>query len=87
MLCGLIYQVKAQFQCQAIYLSKEKKPKENHLNNGPKTTTYLGSSPIESFYLNASIYGLDNSKQKKNKKLSDMLEMIMSCIYLLENYL
>ena len=55
---------------------KRKFSKEYHLDNGAKTTTHLGSSPIESFYLNASIYDLDKFEAKRRiKKLSDMLEI------------
>ena len=69
--------MKVQFWFQDTYLSEEKKIfKKHNLNNGSKTTTYLGSSTIESFYLNASIYDLDKFEAKKRiKKLSDMLEI------------
>ena len=42
---------------------------------GQKQQLIWDLPPIESFYLNASIYDLDKFEAKKNKKLSDMLEI------------
>ena len=90
MLCGLIYPSEGSI-IVAGYLPfrrKEKTLEENNLNNGSKTTTNLGSSSIESFYLNASIYDLDKFEAKEElKNYQICLKLILSFIYLLENYL
>ena len=78
MLCGLIYPTAG-----SIFVSGNLpfKRKENFLKNitlimGQKQQLIWDLPPIESFYLNASIYDLDKFEAKKRiKKLSEMLEI------------
>ena len=78
MLCGLIYPSEGQILVSG-YLPYKRK--ENFLKNitlimGQKQQLIWDLPPIESFYLNASIYDLDQNEAKRRiKKLSDMLEI------------
>ena len=78
MLCGLIYPSSGSILVSG-YLPYRRK--ENFLKNitlimGQKQQLIWDLPPIESFYLNASIYDLDKSEAKRRiKKLSDMLEI------------
>ena len=78
MLCGLIYPSEGSISVSG-YLPYRRK--ENFLKNitlimGQKQQLLWDLPPIESFYLNASIYDLDKLEAKKRiKKLSDMLEI------------
>ena len=55
---------------------KRKFLKKYHFNNGPKQQLIWDLPPIESFYLNASIYDVDKFEAKRRiKKLSEMLEI------------
>jgi len=78
MLCGLIYPSKGSISVSG-YLPFRRK--ENFLKNitlimGQKQQLIWDLPPIESFYLNASIYDLDKFEAKRRiKKLSDMLEI------------
>ncbi len=78
MLCGLIYPSEGSILVSG-YLPYRRK--ENFLKNitlimGQKQQLIWDLPPIESFYLNASIYDLDKFEAKKRiKKLSDMLEI------------
>jgi ABC-2 type transport system ATP-binding protein len=78
MLCGLIYPSKGSISVSG-YLPFRRK--ENFLKNitlimGQKQQLIWDLPPIESFYLNASIYDLDKYEAKRRiKRLSDMLEI------------
>ncbi len=78
MLCGLIYPSEGSVLVSG-YLPYRRK--ENFLKNitlimGQKQQLIWDLPPIESFYLNASIYDLDKFEAKRRiKKLSDMLEI------------
>ena len=78
MLCGLIYPSEGSISVSG-YLPYRRK--ENFLKNitlimGQKQQLLWDLPPIESFYLNASIYDIDKLEAKKRiKKLSDMLEI------------
>jgi len=78
MLCGLIYPTEGSISVSG-YLPYRRK--ENFLKNitlimGQKQQLLWDLPPIESFYLNASIYDLDKLEAKKRiKKLSEMLEI------------
>jgi len=78
MLCGLIYPSEGSILVSG-YLPYKRK--ENFLKNitlimGQKQQLIWDLPPIESFYLNASIYDLDKYEAKKRiKKLSEMLEI------------
>jgi len=78
MLCGLIYPSKGSILI-SDYLPLRRK--ENFLKKitlimGQKQQLIWDLPPIESFYLNASIYDLDKYEAKRRiKKLSDMLEI------------
>ena len=78
MLCGLIHPSEGSVLVSG-YLPYRRK--ENFLKNitlimGQKQQLIWDLPPIESFYLNASIYDLDKYEAKKRiKKLSDMLEI------------
>ena len=78
MLCGLIYPSEGSI---IVSGSIPYKRKENFLKNitlimGQKQQLIWDLPPIESFYLNASIYDLDKFEAKRRiKKLSDMLEI------------
>ena len=78
MLCGLIYPSNGSILVSG-YLPFRRK--ENFLKNitlimGQKQQLIWDLPPIESFYLNASIYDLDKVEAKKRiKKLSEMLEI------------
>ena len=78
MLCGLIYPSKGSIIVSGNLPFRRK---ENFLKNitlimGQKQQLIWDLPPIESFYLNASIYDIDKFEAKKRiKKLSDMLEI------------
>ena len=78
MLCGLIYPSEGSILVSG-YLPYRRK--DNFLKNitlimGQKQQLIWDLPPIESFYLNASIYDLDEYEAKRRiKKLSDMLEI------------
>ena len=78
MLCGLIYPSEGEISVSG-YLPYRRK--ENFLKNitlimGQKQQLIWDLPPIESFYLNASIYDIDKFEAKKRiKQLSDMLEI------------
>ena len=78
MLCGLIYPSEGSISVSG-YLPYKRR--ENFLKNitlimGQKQQLLWDLPPIESFYLNASIYDIDKFEAKKRiKKLSDMLEI------------
>ena len=78
MLCGLIYPSEG-FISVSGYLPYKRK--ENFLKNitlimGQKQQLIWDLPPIESFYLNASIYDVEKTEAKRRiKKLSDMLEI------------
>ena len=78
MLCGLIYPSEGSISVSGNVPYKRK---ENFLKNitlimGQKQQLIWDLPPIESFYLNASIYDLDKFEAKRRiKKLSDMLEI------------
>ncbi len=78
MLCGLIYPSSGSILVSG-YLPYRRK--ENFLKNitlimGQKQQLIWDLPPIESFYLNASIYDLDKFEAKKRiKNLSEMLEI------------
>ena len=78
MLCGLIYPSEGSILVSG-YLPYRRK--ENFLKNitlimGQKQQLIWDLPPIESFYLNASIYDLDKFEAKRRiKNLSDMLEI------------
>ena len=78
MLCGLIYPSEGSILVSGYLPFKRK---ENFLKNitlimGQKQQLIWDLPPIESFYLNASIYDIDKFEAKKRiKKLSEMLEI------------
>ena len=78
MLCGLIYPSRGSILVSGYLPFKRK---ENFLKNitlimGQKQQLIWDLPPIESFYLNASIYDLDKFEANRRiKKLSDMLEI------------
>ena len=78
MLCGLIYPSEGSILVSGCLPFRRK---ENFLKNitlimGQKQQLIWDLPPIESFYLNASIYDLDKFEAKKRiKKLSEMLEI------------
>jgi ABC-2 type transport system ATP-binding protein len=78
MLCGLIYPSDGSISVSG-YLPYRRR--ENFLKNitlimGQKQQLIWDLPPMESFYLNASIYDLDKFEAKRRiKKLSDMLEI------------
>tara|TARA_Y100000991_G_scaffold5722_1_gene4567 strand:+ start:146 stop:1135 length:990 start_codon:yes stop_codon:yes gene_type:complete len=78
MLCGLIYPSKGSILV-SDYLPYKRK--DNFLKNitlvmGQKEQLIWDLPPIESFYLNASIYDLEKVEAKRRiKKLADMLEI------------
>ena len=78
MLCGLIYPSEGSISVSGFlpYRRKEMFLKKITLVMGQKQQLIWDLPPIESFYLNASIYGIDNFEAKKRiKKLSDMLQI------------
>ena len=78
MLCGLIYPSEGSIIVseQLPYRRKENFLKNITLIMGQKQQLIWDLPPIESFYLNASIYDLDKFEAKRRiKKLSDMLEI------------
>jgi len=78
MLCGLIYPTEGSIFVSGYlpYRRKEKFLKNITLIMGQKQQLIWDLPPIESFYLNASIYDLDNFEAKRRiKKLSEMLEI------------
>tara|TARA_Y100001970_G_scaffold254630_1_gene330547 strand:- start:1992 stop:2981 length:990 start_codon:yes stop_codon:yes gene_type:complete len=78
MLCGLIYPSKGSISVSGYlpYKRKEAFLKKITLIMGQKQQLIWDLPPIESFYLNASIYDIDKYEAKKRiKKLSDMLEI------------
>ena len=78
MLCGLIYPSEGSILVSGHLPFRRK---ENFLKNitlimGQKQQLIWDLPPIESFYLNASIYDIDKFEAKRRiKKLSDMLEI------------
>ena len=78
MLCGLIYPSKGSISVSGYlpFRRKEDFLKKISLIMGQKQQLIWDLPPIESFYLNASIYDLDKFEAKRRiKKLSDMLEI------------
>ena len=78
MLCGLIYPSEGSLLVSGYlpFRRKEKFLKKITLIMGQKEQLIWDLPPIESFYLNASIYDLDKFEAKKRiKKLSEMLEI------------
>ena len=78
MLCGLIYPSEGSILVSGYspFRRKEKFLKKITLVMGQKQQLIWDLPPIESFYLNASIYDLDKFEAKRRiKKLSDMLEI------------
>ena len=78
MLCGLIYPSEGSLLVSGYlpFKRKENFLKKITLIMGQKQQLIWDLPPIESFYLNASIYDLDKFEAKKRiKKLSDMLEI------------
>ena len=78
MLCGLIYPSEASILVSGYlpYRRKDNFLKEITLIMGQKQQLIWDLPPIDSFYLNASIYDLDKFEAKRRiKKLSDMLEI------------
>ena len=78
MLCGLIYPSKGSISVSGFtpFRRKEDFLKNITLVMGQKQQLVWDLPPIESFYLNASIYDLDKFEAKRRiKKLSDMLEI------------
>ncbi len=77
-LCGLIYPSQGTLSV-AGYLPYKRRPsflKNITLIMGQKQQLIWDLPPIESFYLNAAIYDIENFEAKKRiKKLSDMLEI------------
>ena len=78
MLCGLVYPSEGSISVSGDLPFKRK---DNFLKNitlvmGQKQQLIWDLPPIESFYLNASIYDIERSEAKKRiKKLSEMLEI------------
>ena len=78
MLCGLIYPSEGSILISGYspFRRKENFLKKITLIMGQKQQLIWDLPPIESFYLNASIYDLDKFEAKRRiKKLSDMLEI------------
>ena len=78
MLCGLIYPSKGSILVSGYspFRRKENFLKKITLIMGQKQQLIWDLPPIESFYLNASIYDLDKFEATRRiKKLSDMLEI------------
>ena len=78
MLCGLIFPTKGSISVSGYlpYKRKENFLKKITLIMGQKQQLIWDLPPIESFYLNASIYDIDKFEAKRRiKKLSDMLEI------------
>jgi len=78
MLCGLIYPSEGSILVSDYlpFRRKENFLKKITLIMGQKQQLIWDLPPIESFYLNASIYDLDKFEAKRRiKKLSDMLEI------------
>jgi len=78
MLCGLIYPSEGSILVSGYlpFRRKENFLKKITLIMGQKQQLIWDLPPIESFYLNASIYDLDKFEAKRRiKKLSDMLEI------------
>jgi len=78
MLCGLIYPSKGSILVSGHlpFRRKENFLKKITLIMGQKQQLIWDLPPIESFYLNASIYDLDKLEAKRRiKKLSEMLEI------------
>ncbi len=78
LLCGLIYPSEGSVIVSGYlpHKRKEKFLKNISLIMGQKQQLIWDLPPIESFYLNASIYDIDKFEAKKRiKKLSDMLEI------------
>ena len=78
MLCGLIYPSEGAISVSGSlpYIRKENFLKKITLIMGQKQQLIWDLPPIESFFLNASIYDLDKLEAKRRiKKLSEMLEM------------
>ena len=78
MLCGLIYPSEGSILVSgyAPFRRKEKFLKQITLIMGQKQQLIWDLPPIESFYLNASIYDVDKFEAKRRiKKLSEMLEI------------
>jgi len=78
MLCGLIYPSEGSISVSGYlpYRRKENFLKDITLIMGQKQQLLWDLPPIESFYLNASIYDLDKFEANRRiKKLSDMLEI------------
>ena len=78
MLCGLIYPSEGSLSVSGYlpFKRKENFLKKITLIMGQKQQLIWDLPPIESFYLNASIYDLDKYEAKKRiKKLSEMLEI------------
>ena len=78
MLCGLIYPSGGSILVSdnSPFRRKEKFLKKITLIMGQKQQLIWDLPPIESFYLNASIYDVDKFEAKRRiKKLSDMLEI------------
>ena len=78
MLCGLIYPSKGSILVSGYlpFRRKENFLKDITLIMGQKQQLIWDLPPIESFYLNASIYDIDKFEAKRRiKKLSDMLEI------------
>ena len=78
MLCGLIYPSKGSITVSGYkpYKRNENFLKKITLIMGQKQQLIWDLPPIESFYLNASIYDIDKFEAKRRiKKLSDMLDI------------
>ena len=78
MLCGLIYPSEGSISVSGYlpYRRREDFLKNITLIMGQKQQLIWDLPPIESFYLNASIYDIDKFEAKRRiKKLSDMLEI------------
>ncbi|MDC3041113.1 ABC transporter ATP-binding protein [Prochlorococcus sp. AH-736-B08] len=78
MLCGLIYPSEGTLSVSGYlpFRRKENFLKRITLVMGQKQQLIWDLPPIESFYLNASIYDLDKFEAKKRiKRLADMLEI------------
>ena len=78
MLCGLIYPSAGSISVSGYLPYKRNKDflKKITLIMGQKQQLIWDLPPIESFYLNASIYDIDRLEAKRRiKKLSDMLEI------------
>ncbi len=78
MLCGLIYPSEGSISVSGFlpYRRKDNFLKNITLIMGQKQQLIWDLPPIESFYLNASIYDIDRHEAKRRiKKLSDMLEI------------